>query len=745
MEKALADKYKMLNERMTSTKMLSPGPMSNAAKCKSTPPRRIRPVSLFSALASPSPQKLPSTVVRPDMRGQEPILEGMKADYHRILQERMISTKPLSFVSPNSKASVQVRETPPKRIQPVRLLFASPSPPKPIPGLAEAKTKGGLLMRTLSFDSSQPSPSKTNRVTFSPKPSIQTMYSRDSPKKLLRTPTKVPATSGGPLMSPRSILKSPLRSPPHFNMYFTQQPSPLVKGTSPAHSFTPKGKTAHNNFTPIKISPGGTVGSQTMTPSKKGSPRETNVQIVQNPARTSARSQTRAVRKIFSQLVDEAVGKKEEITDFERNTVDVPVNSQEGSGWSSTSSVISQDSDQMAEPLSPNETVTPRKRMRRMSLRSRMLPFGDTQGLGNNVHDNNISGKLITDVSDKSPESRVLQEVEPTSMELKSSQESDVRTPHRRINKRREKRSPTGALDESANLSAEDSIDVSRPKRQRSPENATNTESSLGQFETLSKKRKTEKFSASDSEFLVDSSSTNYFSTSEIFAASRELPEISASNCAKFARLGSNSNDFDTSQAGMLRSRLRCQLSGASDSNSNLSYDLPSSPVFTSGDPILKHKSLERILSSGFDVNMSDSEVSSRASSPVFGKRVEELRGVTPTNFETVNSGGSPVKSPANVDLSVSPANSTHSKTSPGQKKYSPNVSAKGLAELINSPLHYETISPSLRKGTSPTLGNRGNSPTSTVPMKQSFVSDEQESKPRTRRSLYRTETKSAL
>ena len=743
---------------MTSTKMLSPRPMFNAGKCKSTPPRRIRPVSLFSALASPSPQKLPSSAVRLEMQGQEhSLFQNMKVEHQRLLQERMISAKPFSCVSPHSRAPAQVKETPPKRIQPVRLLFASPSPPKALPGLAEAKAKGGLLVRTLSFDSQQ-SPSKTSRVTFSPKPSIQTMYSRDSPKKLLLTPTKVPAMSGSPLMSPRSILKSPLRSPPHFNMYFTQQPSPLVGKGSAATSFTPKGKKI--SFTPkksAKISPEGIKGNPTATSSRKISPQrttETSAPIMQSPMRASTGTQTRAVRKIFSQLAEEAVHRKGDIKDFERtNTTDT----RGGQDLSSASSVTSQESEQMAVPLSPSGTVTPRKRMRRISLRSRMSPYSGgprvlersaSNGSGElfvNMSDSVVSDKLITDVPDnKSPENRVLQEIEPTSVELNSSQESEVRTPHRRINKRRrEKRAAIAALDESANLSVEDSLERTRSKkRQRSPEEPTNAESSLNQqFETPSKKRKT----AIDSEVLVDSSSNEYFRTSEIFAASKELPEIGTSNCSKFARLGSNSNDFDTSQAGMLRSRLRCQFSGASDSNSNLSYDLPSSPVFTSGAPILKNKSLERILSSGCDVNMSDSEVSSRASSPVFGKRVEELRGVTPTNCETIGSGGSPVKSAAHVDLSVSPSESTRSKTSPGQKKYSPNVSAKGLAELINSPLHYETISPSLRKVTSPTFGSTGNSPTSVQSVKSSAVSNEQESKLRTRRSLYRTETKSSL
>ncbi len=73
-EKTLSERYRVLMERMTSTRSLSPAPGAEAdagagargdavtvAHARGTPPRRrIRPVSavaLFSAWESPSPQK----------------------------------------------------------------------------------------------------------------------------------------------------------------------------------------------------------------------------------------------------------------------------------------------------------------------------------------------------------------------------------------------------------------------------------------------------------------------------------------------------------------------------------------------------------------------------------------------------------------------------------------------------------------------------------------------------------------
>ena len=736
MEKALGEKYKMLAERMTSTKMLSPNPSLRVGKCKSTPPRRIRPVSLFSALASPSPQKM---VTRPEVEMDPKIIQDIKPDHHRLLQERMISIKPAS--NPQSKPSLRVKETPPRRIQPVRLLFASPSPPKALPGLAEARAKGGLLMRNLSFDSADASPSKTNRVTFSPKPSIQKMFARDSPKKLLRTPTKVPGISGA-LKSPmKSILKSPLRSPPHFNMYFTQQPSPLIGKGSPVPMLTSRGKPAMcTNVTSGKhISPKETLLNTSPSTRKAISPKmkSSTSQPQTSPMRT--RIQTRAVRKIFYQACEEPSNEEDSSASVEV-AIEQGTDLHEGEPGNITKNMSSQSSDAMAVPSSPGQANTPR-RVRRMSLRSRMSPKADhsreigTEAFTESLVGDNSHGFSIDPPDDSASGSRILQEMELCSAALNSSQELDVRSPHRRINKRRkEKRLVIAALDESANLSVEDSLPCSRPKRQRSPDSpATAGLSVSSQCETPTKKRKT----TFDSELTFNSSGTEYFSTSEIFAASRELPEINSTDCAKFARLGSNSNDFDTSQANMLRSRLGCQLSGASDSNSNFSYDLPSSPIFTSSGPVLRNKSLERIRSS-CDVNTSDSDSTSRASSPVFGKRIGELRGVTPTDFDTT----SPDKSPKQMEITVSPAGSARSKTSPGLKKYSPNVSAKGLAELINSPLQYENISPAFRK--SGPNSAAFNSP-SGAEKYVTCTSKGEDDRPRSRRSLYRTETKSSL
>ena len=736
MEKALGEKYKMLAERMTSTKMLSPNPSLRVGKCKSTPPRRIRPVSLFSALASPSPQKI---VTRPEVEMDPKIIQDIKPDHHRLLEERMISIKPAS--SPHSKPSFRVKETPPRRIQPVRLLFASPSPPKALPGLAEARAKGGLLMRNLSFDSADASPSKTNRVTFSPKPSIQKMFARDSPKKLLRTPTKVPGISGA-LKSPmKSILKSPLRSPPHFNMYFTQQPSPLIGKGSPVPMLTSRGKPAMCiNVTSGKhISPKETLPNTSPSTRKAISPKmkSSTSQPQTSPMRT--RIQTRAVRKIFYQACEEPSNEEDSSASVEV-AIEQGTDLHEGKPGNITKNMSSQSSDAMAVPSSPGQANTPR-RVRRMSLRSRMSPRADhsreigTEAFTESLVGDNSHGFSIDPSDDSASGSRILQEMELCSAALNSSQELDVRSPHRRINKKRkEKRMVIAALDENANLSVEDSLPCSRPKRQRSPDSpATAGLTVSSQCETPTKKRKT----TFDSELTFNSSSTEYFSTSEIFAASRELPEINSTDCAKFARLGSNSNDFDTSQASMLRSRLGCQLSGASDSNSNFSYDLPSSPIFTSSGPVLRNKSLERIRSS-CDVNTSDSDSTSRASSPVFGKRIGELRGVTPTDFDTT----SPDKSPIQMEMTVSPAGSARSKTSPGLKKYSPNVSAKGLAELINSPLQYENISPAFRKsGPNSAVFNSPSGAEKYV----TCTSKGEDDRPRSRRSLYRTETKSSL
>ena len=735
MEKALGEKYKMLAERMTSTKKLSPNPSLRVGKCKSTPPRRIRPVSLFSALASPSPQKV---VKRPEVEDDPRIIQDIKPDHHRLLQERITSIKPIS--SPQSKP-FRVKETPPRRIQPVRLLFASPSPPKALPGLAEARAKGGLLMRNLSFDSADASPSKTNRVTFSPKPSIQKMFARDSPKKLLRTPTKVLGISGA-LKSPmKSILKSPLRSPPHFNMYFTQQPSPLIGKGSPVAMLTSRGKPAVcTNVTPGKhISPKETLPDTSSSDKKAISPKMKSTTNQSHTSPLKTRIQTRAVRKIFYQACEETSSGEDSSTSV-KMFMEQGTDSHEGRYCNIVKNMSSKSSDAIAAPSSPAQANTPH-RVRRMSLRSRMSPCADrSRVFGTEVFTESLAGDnsrgFSIDASDNSAaESRILQEMEPCSAALNSSQELDIRSPHRRINKRRkEKRMFIAALDESANLSVEDSLPCSRRKRQRSPDGpVTAGLSVLSQCETPTKKRKT----TLDSELSFNSSSTDYFSTSEIFATSRELPEINSTDCAKFARLGSNSNDFDTSQAGMLRSRLSCQFSGASDSNSNFSCDLPSSPIFTSGGPVLRNKSLERIRSV-CDVITSDSESSSRPSSPIFGKRIGELRGVTPTDFETT----SPVKSPVQTEMLVSPASSTRSKTSPGLKKYSPNVSAKGLAELINSPLQYESISPSFRKSGPNSLAF--NSP----PGAEKYVtctSKGEDDRPRSRRSLYRTETKSSL
>ena len=680
MEKVLGEKYKMLAERMTSTKMLSPNPSLRVGKCKSTPPRRIRPVSLFSALASPSPQKM---VMRPEVEMDPRIIQDIKPDHHRLLQERMIAIKPAS--SPQSKPFFRVKETPPRRIQPVRLLFASPSPPKALPGLAEARAKGGLLMRNLSFDSATLSPSKTNRVTFSPKPSIQKMFSRDSPKKLLRTPTKVPGISGAMKSPMKSILKSPLRSPPHFNMYFTQQPSPLIGKGSPVTMLTSRGKPAMcTNVTSGKhISPKETLPNASPSAKKVISPKLKSTVSEPQTSPMKTRIQTRAVRKIFYQACEEPSNEEDS-----SGSVKVPmeqVNGLHEEHGNITKNMSSQSGDAMPVPSSPGQANTPR-RVRRMSLRSRMSPCRDrsrvigTEAFTESLVGDNSHGFSIDSSDDSASGSRILQEMELGSAALNSSQELDVRSPHRRINKRRkEKCIVVAALDESANLSVEDSLPCSRPKRQRSPDSpATAGLSVSSQCETPTKKRKT----TFDTELTFNSSGTEYFSTSEIFAASRELPEINSTDCAKFARLGSNSNDFDTSQASMLRSRLGCQLSGASDSNSNFSYDLPSSPIFTSSGPVLRNKSLERIRSV-CDVTTSDSESTSRSSSPVFGKRIGELRGVTPTDFDTT----SPDKSPMQPEMIVSPAGSARPKTSPGLKKYSPNVSAKGLSKLINSPL----------------------------------------------------------
>ena len=735
MEKALGEKYKMLAERMTSTKMLSPNPSLRVGKCKSTPPRRIRPVSLFSALASPSPQKM---VKRPEVEMDPKIIQDIKPDHHRLLQERMISIKPAS--SPQSKPSFRVKETPPRRIQPVRLLFASPSPPKALPGLAEARAKGGLLMRNLSFDSADASPSKTNRVTFSPKTSIQKMFARDSPKKLLRTPTKVPGISGAMKSPMKSILKSPLRSPPHFNMYFTQQPSPLIGKGSPVPMLTSRGKPAVcTNVTSGKhVSPKETLPNTSSTRKAISPKMKSNMSQPQtSPMRT--RIQTRAVRKIFYQGCEEP-SKEEDSSASVEVAMEQGTDLHEGIHSNITKNMSSQSSDAMAVPSSPGQAGTPR-RVRRMSLRSRMSPKADhsreigTETFTEKLVGDNSHGFSIDPSDDSASGSRILQEMELCSAALNSSQELDVRSPHRRINKRRkEKRMVIAALDESANLSVEDSLPCSRPKRQRSPGSpATAGLSVSSQCETPTKKRKT----TFDSELTFNSSGTEYFSTSEIFAASRELPEIKSTDCAKFARLGSNSNDFDTSQASMLRSRLGCQLSGASDSNSNFSYDLPSSPIFTSSGPVLRNKSFERIRSF-CDVNTSDSDSTSRASSPVFGKRIGELRGVTPTDFDTT----SPDKSPMQMEMTVSPAGSARSKTSPGLKKYSPNVSAKGLAELINSPLQYENISPAFRK--SGPNSAAFNSP-SGAEKYVTCTSKGEDDRPRSRRSLYRTETKSCL
>ena len=735
MEKALGEKYKILAERMTSTKMLSPNPSLRVGKCKSTPPRRIRPVSLFSALASPSPQKV---VKRPEAEEDPRIIQDIKPDHHRLLQERMISIK--SAPSPQSKPSFRVKETPPRRIQPVRLLFASPSPPKALPGLAEARAKGGLLMRNLSFDTADASPSKTNRVTFSPKPSIQKMFARDSPKKLLRTPTKVPGLSGALTSPMKSILKSPLRSPPHFNMYFTQQPSPLIGKGSPIPMLTSRGKpTMCTHLASGKrISPKQTLPS-TSPSTKVISPRmkSTMSQPRASPSRT--RIQTRAVRKIFYQACEEPTN-GQGISAFMKVPAEQGTDLHEEKFCNITKNMSSQSIDTTAVPSSPAQATTPH-RVRRLSLRSRMSPYSDrsrvigTETFTESLVGDNSLGFSIDASEENASGSRILQEIASCSAATDSSQELDIRSPHRRINKRRkEKRMVIAALDESANLSVEDNFPCSRPKRQRSPDSPSTAGLSVSsQCETPTKKRKT----TFDSGLSFNSSSTDYFSSSEIFAASRELPEINSTDCAKFARLGSNSNDFDTSQSGMLRSRLGCQLSGASDSNSNFSYDLPSSPIFTSSGPVLRNKSLERIRSA-CDVTTSESDSSSRPSSPVFGKRIGELRGVTPTDFDAT----SPVKSPAPTEMLVSPAGSTRSKTSPGLKKYSPNVSAKGLAELINSPLQYENISTSFRKsGPSSSVFN---SP-SGAEKYAACASKGEDDRPRSRRSLYRTETKSSL
>ncbi len=684
----------------------------------------------------------------------------------------MISTRPLAAVSsPFSKRSSSGGgdDTPTKRVKPVpvRVLFSSPSPPKSMPaGVRGQHGGGGVASRSLSFGSAWDSPSKPNRVTFSPNPSIQKMHSMDTPQKLLKTPTKVPDT---PSSEVKSILKSPLMSPPHFNKYFVQQPSPLV---------------GHDSSGVVrKIAP-----VSTNTPGKASSVRslfEANVEKkFLGEAEVSLR---RSPRRVTSPTVTERSLTTEE-TESD-GTLAEPVKSEDSDVTSLQLSVPCHTFEsKAASPLKDTDVDvihdTPRfVRRRRLSLKNRISPTlarrnvarlaarssssesereSDGTSKGFSCHDS-ASGKgsktSPNGSSDNEGQKGILQERNQGCDGKRDSQDSEVRSPRRRLSRKRSgviRRRPSFSChDESANVFPSENLIVSRGKRRLSPESSGVSDGS----HATSKRRKS---SADGHNVPVDSSSTDFHSVSEFFAASQEIPQNTSRgfSCDRFARLGSSSNDLETGHGEMLRGRLRWQLSGASDSNSTVSHDPPSSPVFrlTAAPTVVRNKSLDRVLSVGFEPGTTDSE-SSRPSSPVFGSRYSEQ---PPVSASTVISPGRSQSEPTDpVELlSVSPASSTRSKTSPGLKRYSPNVSAKGLAELMHSPLQYETNSPSVRKTSeqgrtlraktcpeqcAETAAPRSARKSATAATSETPKETQEQQPPRSRRSLYRTETKSAL
>ena len=698
-QQAVGERFKMLEERMTTIKTLTP--VSGGHNVTVTPPRRIQPVSLFSALISPSPPKAVSSGGTREQRS------ATVDDQSNITGER----------------AHRVKATPLKGMRPIALQFGSPSPRKSRPCDAGVKT---LAARSASFELAEDSPSRANRVTFSPRPSIQRMYAMDTPKKLLKTPTKLPDLSSPPGKSPmKSILKSPLHSPPHFNQYFVQQPSPLA--TSPGLSravhrisYTPRKEIGEQSRILIQTTRTPDTQKQNAKSSPAGKP---SISTCQPKPDDSEHSADKVVFKDSQRAEDSS------------------------SAGSSQSNV----------PPSPAavKSATPRhrRRRRRLSLRGRISPpFRGHLAMKNNTTNNATVLPGPEACSKSSPTLRSNRDQGDTTPETVTaetgecfhSQDSDVRTPQRKVGKKctpRKKRVST--LPSGSGIKSSESSLIIRSKRPRSPEDSTSPGSvSRDACGTPVKKRK----STADCEMSRDSSSSSLVSApQEFFAASQELPLISSvTDCAKFSRLGSNSSNFDSSHSGMLRGH---QLSGSSDSNSNCSFEAPS-PVFGAGGGIVRNKSLDRVLSSGCET--SDAE-SSRPASPVFGKPCEvRLEPLQPSPKVVI----SPVKLNGQQNIMVSPANSARSKTSPGMKKYSPNVSAKSLAELIHSPLHIASNTPSVGKpaGT-PRERNASSSPrlsltehSETKSRRQSRESPEhKDTAPRSRRSLYHTETKSFI
>ena len=607
------------------------------------------------------------------------------------------------------------------------------------------------------------------------------------------------------------ILSSSKKSPPCNKMSPPVSPSSKKSpSVSPNHKKIPSvSPTTSMPSLPIhqkKTSPlSANHTSASMSSHKKSSPLTNQKELM--PIKNSS-SEVKVMRKIFTCLIDEASSSQQTGFESEKLNFNLEQPFARFRSVGDCESVGGQSSEPMALPLSPGKELGKgkgkgKKRKQSWNVNDCSVS-GTTPSKMTSSPDKCLSLTVTSSVNESDAQESTPQRkvVRKRTRRSKSRSGSDVSmddcstvdseqhthsTPNRRLRTATRKGSSgkktrTQNMGESSNsehLNMTNALAKLGTKRKASPEQIENVSDFeiMKMFDEPNSKRRRLGINVS-----ADSSSTDYFSTAEIFPTSaQELPSIPNSKCENFARLGSNSNDFDTSQSHILR-RLRSQISGASDSNSNSDFELiescgTESQGFTSGTesgPVLRNKPLTRIQSSEF--GFSDESESSTPSSPILGPKPDSpiLVGKPLSGLKACSAADRAI-SPVPLGLMTSPTN-TQLRISPGQRKYSPNVTARGLCELINSPLHYEHISPSSHAALSSNSGRKHTAPQSPlstahntnrpqsplVTTQQSILTSDntsvpnhymasedpqqvQRPKPRTRRSLYRTETKSNI
>ncbi len=774
---------------------------------------------LFNSVEDVDPRKIPQS----PLAKKSPPSPNQSKTWAFNSQRKSPPTSPSVKKSP--PISPSVKKSPP----------ISPSGKKSPPISPSGKKTPPIFPSGKKSPPISPSGKKSPPVSPSMKKSPPILLSGKKSPPILLSGKKSPSISASGKKSP-PILPTSARPPPT---------SPYMSKSSPQFAskvFPPSNKKATSISSNHKSSPSSSPSTSTqphVTNDKKTSLSSHQTSTFQsshkNPSPVTdgkdilpiqnSSSEVNAMRKIFTCLIDEASSSQQTGFETEKLKFDMERPFARFRSVGDCESVGSQGSEPMALPLSPGKISNTGKgrgkRIKQSLNEDESSVSATTPSKITTTPDKCLSSTITSSVNESdgqesTPQRRVVRKRtgrsksrsgSDTSMHDDSSVNSELEThstPNRKLRTARimttKRRGSSGGKTKVQNL--DDSSNSGHPlktkstklkkadlhmtslgkKRKASPEHTENSSdfNIMEMFDEPTSKKRRLGINVS-----ADSSSADYFSTAEIFpTSSQELPSIPNSKCENFARLGSNSNDFDTSQSHMFR-RLRSQVSGASDSNSNLDFELmescgTESQGFTSGTesgPVVRNKPITRIQSSEF--GFSDGSEGSTPTSPILGPKPDSpiLGGKPHSGFKSCSASERAI-SPVPPSVITSPSNA-QPRISPGQRKYSPNVTARGLCELINSPLHYEHISPSSRAALSNNSGRKHTAPQSPlsaanntnrpqsplVTSQQSMLTSDNTSmsnhsvtsedssepplvhrpKPRTRRSLYRTETKSDI